>query len=184
MKKLDNNKKFLSVEPKALEENLFHEIDDNTFLIVAGNKDYCNPMTAGFGSFGILWGQNVVTLYIRPNRYTCNVLDRYPNFSLCFFGNSDLPALKYCGTISGRDEDKGKNCGLTLKSLEDGTPYFEEAELIFFCKVAYWQQMQLEGFVSDEAKKYYEKDSPHRMYWGIIKQIYKKKEEEMLWEKN
>lgn len=166
--------RFQPVQMEELTGQLFAEARKQGFLVVTGDRNHCNPMTAGFVSFGVFWRKYVATLYIRPNRYTCEVLDQYPYFSLCFLGSRHQEALRYCGTVSGRDEDKGRRCGLTLCTADNGTPYFAEAELIFFCKKLYHQQLQMDGIVSDEPKPFYEKELPHRMYWGEIQTIWKR----------
>ena len=50
-------------------------------------------------------------------------VDHNDLFTIAFFGENYRPALAYCGKISGRDEDKVKNAGLT--------PYFTDGTVAF-----------------------------------------------------
>ena len=102
-------------------------------LITAGDEKKSNTMTASWGGLGIMWGKNVATAYIRPNRYTKEFVDREDYFTLAFFGEEHREALNLCGRVSGRDEDKIKEAGLTPYYV-DGTVAFEEAKMIFVCK--------------------------------------------------
>lgn len=38
--------------------------------LASGNKDSLNAMTIGWGQFGMLWGRPIVTVYVAPERYT------------------------------------------------------------------------------------------------------------------
>ena len=73
------------VDPKAIHENVFSLIGDQWMLVTAGTAERCNPMTASWGGLGVLWRKNVATIYIRPQRYTFEFLEREPGFSLSFF---------------------------------------------------------------------------------------------------
>ena len=44
-----------------------------------------NTMTASWGGVGVLWGKNVVTTYIRPQRYTKEFVDAQDVFTITFF---------------------------------------------------------------------------------------------------
>ena len=88
-----------------------------------------------------MWGKNVATAYIRPNRYTKEFVDREDYFTLAFFGEEHREALNLCGRVSGRDEDKIKEAGLTPYYV-DGTTAVEEADLVFVCRKLYAQDMQ------------------------------------------
>ena len=67
-------------------------------------------------------------------------MDREDYFTLAFFGEEHREALNLCGRVSGRDEDKIKEAGLTPYYV-DGTVAFEEAKMIFVCKKVYVQRM-------------------------------------------
>ena len=41
-----------------------------------------------------------------PQRYTYEFVESADGFALCFFPEKYRKELQYCGTISGRDEDK------------------------------------------------------------------------------
>ncbi len=51
----------------------------------------------------VLWGKPVATVYIRPQRYTLEFVEREDTFTLCFFGEEYRKALALCGSKSGRD---------------------------------------------------------------------------------
>ena len=73
-------------------------------------------------------GENqTATAYIRDSRYTKEFVDREDYFTLAFFGEEHREALNLCGRVSGRDEDKIKEAGLTPYYV-DGTVAFEEAK--------------------------------------------------------
>ena len=61
---------FKEVDIKSLNFNPFTKIGSEWMLITAGGESGCNTMTASWGGLGVLWGKNVATCYIRPQRYT------------------------------------------------------------------------------------------------------------------
>ena len=118
------------IDVKSLQDNVFSLIGDRWMLITAGTAERCNTMTASWGGLGVLWGAPAATIYLRPQRYTKEFVDREEYFTLAFFGEEQRKALTLCGSKSGREVDKVKECGFTVAQAECGAPYFEEAELV------------------------------------------------------
>lgn len=166
---------FETIDPKALDQNVFSLIGDQWMLITAGRADKCNTMTASWGGLGVLWGRPVATVYIRPQRYTLEFVEREDTFTLCFFGEEYRKALALCGSKSGRDVDKVKECGFTVATAE-GAPYFEEADLVLVCRKAYWQDMDPAHFLDGEIDgKWYPQKDYHRIVIGEILEVLRKK---------
>ena len=130
---------FKKIDPKQLDKNVFSLIGDQWMLITAGTSEKCNTMTASWGGLGVIWGAPSATCYIRPQRYTKEFVDREDYFTLAFFGEESRKALQLCGSRSGRDIDKVKECGFTVQAAECGAPYFQEAELVLVCRTLYTQ---------------------------------------------
>ena len=165
---------FEKIDPKALDQNVFSLIGDQWMLITAGTKDQCNTMTASWGGLGVLWGKPVATVYIRPQRYTLEFVEREDTFTLCFFGEEYRKALALCGSKSGRDMDKVKECGFTVATAE-GAPYFDEADLVLVCKKSYWQDMDPTHFLDGEIdSKWYPEKDYHRIFIGEILEVLRK----------
>ena len=137
-------------------------------LITAGNSEKANTMTASWGGAGVLWNKNVVTCYVRPQRYTREFIDASEYFSVSFLPEQYRKQLVYCGRVSGRDEDKMTGAGLTV-CHEKEAPYFAEAETVLICRKIYVGELKPEGIVypADDAANYPEKDY-HIVYIGEI----------------
>lgn len=158
---------FQKVDPKTLNFNVFSAIGDQWMLITAGTKDQCNTMTASWGGLGILWGAPMAIAYIRPQRYTKKFVDENEYFTLSFFSEQYRKQLALCGSKSGRDIDKVKECGFTVAEGAGGAPYFEQANLVFVCRKRMVQEMEENRIPADVRERWYEGDY-HTMYWGEI----------------
>jgi len=165
---------FRTMDPKTLQENVFSLIGDKWMLITAGSGEVCNTMTASWGGLGILWGAPVATCYIRPQRYTKEFVDREEYFTLTFFGEEYRKALALCGSKSGREIDKVKECGFTVKTAACGAPYFEEAELVLVCRKRFAQDMDPANIPDDIKEKWYPERDYHTLYIGEIVEVLKK----------
>ena len=77
---------FSRIDPKELNQNVFSMIGEQWMLVTAGTVERCNTMTASWGGLGVLWGKPVATVYIRPQRYTLEFVERENCFTLSFFG--------------------------------------------------------------------------------------------------
>ena len=166
---------FEQIDPKSLDQNVFSLIGDQWMLLTAGTGEKCNTMTASWGGLGVLWGKPVATVYIRPQRYTLEFVEREEKFTLAFFGEEYRKALALCGSKSGRDIDKVKECGFTVETA-DGAPYFAKADLVLVCKKAYWQDMDPTHFLDGEIDgKWYPEKDYHRIFIGEIETVLKKK---------
>ncbi len=55
----------------------------------------------------------VVSVSIRPSRFTCDLVEESGEFVVCLTDKKLLRATDYCGVRSGRDEDKFAACSLT-----------------------------------------------------------------------
>lgn len=166
---------FVKMNPKDLDQNVFSLIGDQWMLITAGTESKCNTMTASWGGLGVLWGKPVATVYIRPQRYTLEFVEREEKFTLAFFGQEYRKALALCGSKSGRDIDKVKECGFTVET-EGAAPYFQEADLVLVCRKLYWQDMDPTHFLDSgiDGEWYPERDY-HRIFIGEIETVLKKK---------
>lgn len=162
---------FKEIAISDLQFNPFTKIGSQWMLITAGDENKYNTMTASWGGMGVLWGKNVITTYIRPQRYTKEFVDANDTFTVSFYGPQYKEALNICGTLSGRDCDKVKKAGLTPCFI-DGTTAFHEAELIFVCKKLYEDHMPPENFIAKEndAKWYPNKDY-HTMYISEVVKV-------------
>lgn len=165
---------FKEIKVTELEFNPFTKISKQWMLITAGNEEKANTMTASWGSVGFIWNKNAITMYIRPQRYTKEFVDANDTLTVSFLPEQYREALNLCGKVSGRDEDKITKAGLTL-AYEEGTPYFEEAELVFVCKKMYVQEMKpecLEDSTFDGT--YYPNKDYHYLYIAEIQKVLKK----------
>lgn len=159
------------IDPKNIDKNVFSTIGDQWMLITAGTVEQCNTMTASWGGLGVIWGAPAATCYIRPQRYTKEFVDREEYFTLSFFGEEHRKALQLCGSRSGRDVGKVKECGFTVKTAECGAPYFEEAELVLVCRKRFVQPMDPANIPQEIKDKWYPQKDYHTLYIGEIVEV-------------
>ena len=162
----------MKIKPNQLNENIFKLIGEDWMLITAGNKEKANTMTASFGGFGILFSKNVAAIFVRPERYTYEFLEKNDTFSLSFFTEEYRQRLTYCGRNSGRNEDKFTKCGFTLSYFDNKTPYIDQGRITVICKKIYRQDIEKDCF-TDMAPfdRTYSEGGMHRVYIGEILEI-------------
>lgn len=162
------------IDVKNVKDNVFSLIGDEWMLITAGTADRCNTMTASWGGLGIMWGEPAATIYVRPQRYTKEFIDREEYFTLSFFGREYKKELALCGAKSGRELDKVKECGFTVACGEGNAPYFEQARLVLVCRKMYAQEMDADAMPADVKETWYPNRDYHTMYLGRIVEAYTK----------
>ena len=127
------------ITPYEITKNPFTLIGKQWAMITTCQGEKINTMTASWGGVGIMWGKPAAFLFIRPQRFTRELMDGSEKFSVCFLPESQRQAMTYCGKASGRNEDKLAACGLTAGRLE-GVPVLDQSELVLICKKLYRQR--------------------------------------------
>ena len=164
---------FQEIPVAQLQMNPMTLISKEWMLVTAGNETRgYNTMTASWGHLGAIWGRNhsypTSVIYVRPQRYTKEFVDREELFTLSVFPEAYKKDLGYLGRVSGRHEDKVAATGLTPVFEGDFT-YFAEAKLVLVCRKLYQSTLQEEGFhdksILDDC---YPNRDLHDMYIGEI----------------
>ena len=168
------DKYFIERAPGQLHENAIKIVGLDSMLITAGKKDHFNTMTAAWGGLGFLWKKPVAFIFIRPQRYTYEFVEKYEDFTLCFFEPKYDSILDYCGNHSGRDTDKMKVTGLEPLETERGNIVFKQARLAMECRKWYFDDLKPEHFLDPGIKKMYPINDFHRMYFGEIVNCWQK----------
>jgi len=161
-------KKFNEITPYNLKKNAFSLIAKDWMLVTAGNMGKWNTMTASWGAMGELWFKPAAFIFIRPQRYTREFIEREPLFTLSFFDEKYRDALNFCGSHSGRDCNKAKKTGLTPFEAEPGTVAFEQAHLILICRKMYFQDLKPGNFLDASIEDCYAQQDYHRMFVGEV----------------
>jgi len=157
------------------DENAFNYFMKNGGLILAaGDKEKHNAMTIGWGGLGQLWRKKVVTVYVAKGRYTHQFMENTKYFTVMEF--KDRNVAKYMGSHSGRDEDKAAALGLHTAYTENGTPYYEEADVVIECRLMYKDEFNPSNFTDDVPREFYKDFSPgfHSLYIGEVVSAMKK----------
>ncbi len=161
---------FRSISPRELSDNPFSLIGHDWMLVTSGNAEHFNTMTASWGGVGFLWNKNVCYVYIRPQRYTYEFVEKNETLTLSFFSEKYRDALNFCGKHSGRDTDKCKATGLTPRAVGSCVA-FEQARLILRCRVLYKQDMLESAFLDKSLLSNYKNGDFHRAYVCEIEEI-------------
>lgn len=161
-----------------LSKEMLEQLEKGGFLTVK-NGDRTNTMTIAWGTLGYIWNRPVFTALVRYSRFTHELIYTAKDFTVSLPLNGQLKKeLGICGSKSGRDMDKFKECGLKLQEGEKvESPVIDGCDLHIECKVVYKQEME-ENNICDEIKeKSYPNGDYHVMYFGEIVKIYVRDEE-------
>lgn len=163
------SRKWQKVMPKELHINPFILFSDAMALTVGRKGGEMNSMTIGWGSLGVLWGRErpVIHVYVEKRRHTLSLMEKNNYFTVTAFSKDYAKVLQYLGTASGRDEDKIKGSGLTLRFTESGSPAFEEDRIIFECRKIYSTWLNPAGF-GDVPEEEYSNRPLHEEFIGEI----------------
>lgn len=156
---------------KDLQLNPFTKIGKEWALLTAGDGEKCNTMTVSWGGVGVMWGKDVVTVYVRPQRYTKEFIDTEDRFTLSFYAPEHKRALGVLGSKSGRDSDKVAEVGFHPVRV-DGSWAFAEADLVFVCRKLYADDIKPERFTDAACDTdWYPEHDYHTMYIAEIEKV-------------
>jgi flavin reductase (DIM6/NTAB) family NADH-FMN oxidoreductase RutF len=137
------------------------------FLTTKGEK--ANSMVIGWGGIVYFWNAPV---FLAPVRASHPVLDSTGFFTVSIPLGRDLrKEIAFCGSKSGRDYDKLKECGLTpVPGKTVPVPIIGECGLHYECKVVYKQTMDPALLDPEINEKWY--PDYHTMFYGEILACY------------
>jgi len=124
-------------------------------VLATKSKDKVNIMALAWKTLGNLWGYNVWVVAVKPSRYTYEMLNQNPEFTLHLFPPEKDNVVNIAGSTSGVYTDKIKETGITpIPSKFVSVPIFKEAAISYECKVIHTAES---GEITD-----------HRLYFGQI----------------
>ena len=152
-----------------LEEELraLETFDRRWALVTAGTPEDFNTMTVSWGGLGTIWHKSVVTIYVKPIRYTHEYLDRNEYFTVSFYPEKYRQDLLLLGTKSGRDGNKVAETAL-MPVPAGNSVSFAQAEVTLVCRKIYRQELQRSTMPPDVVQSYYAEEEPHTMYIGEV----------------
>lgn len=148
----------------------FYTINTEWALLTSGTLENYNTMTVSWGGVGTIWNKPVATVYVRPNRYTYEFMEKNEYFTVSFYDKEYQKDLGILGSKSGRDSDKVAQTSLTPE-FSSHTVTFQEANVTLVCKKIYHQDLDISQFPGEVVTSFYDTDPVHRMYIGEVVDI-------------
>lgn len=154
-------------------EEILKTLAKGAFLNTSANNKE-NTMAIGWGSLGFMWGHPVFTVMVRQSRYTKELIDSNPVFTVSLPIKGDFAeAMKICGTKSGRDLNKFQEAKLiTLPGKTVAAPIIQGCGLHLECRIVDMHMMNGERLDQPLTDRWYSNNDWHIYYTGIITAAY------------
>lgn len=165
---------------------IFASLPDPGILLSTQADGRPNVMNIGWASLGFEWQTPIFIIYVRHCRFTHEILEKNPEFTICAPLDSRDPEIKkilaVCGSKSGRDIDKFEANGLTKVPADlVKPPAIREFPVTVECKVVCKIEQPI-ALIDEEFHQFYPKhinsptapatNSPHTIYYGKILKSY------------
>ena len=152
-----------------LKETLNSLAGEGLLLVSQGNEGKPNAMAIGWGTIGIIWGQPMFVVLVRPSRYTYKLLEENGDFTVNVMPDTMVDIVTHCGTVSGRDEDKFAAQGLTaVPASHVKTPIIGESLIAYECRTMMRNDVLAETLDATIRDSAYPSGDFHRVYFGKI----------------
>ncbi len=153
-------------------DQLMQQIQKGAFLTVAADGAV-NTMTIGWATIGFIWQKPIFMIAVRDSRHTFGLLEKTDNFTVSIPSDDGCrEALKICGTKSGKNIDKLKECGLTTKEAQEvQSPIVAIPGTHYECRIVYKSAMD-PAFLDTDLDRLYPKKDYHTLYFGEIVACY------------
>lgn len=152
---------------------IIERLKKGAFLTVK-DSDKVNTMTISWGNIGVNWREDIFVTLVRDSRYTKEFIDKNGKFTVTIPKNDDMKdALAFCGSKSGRDYDKIKECNLSLaegKAVD--VPHIACSSYVYECEVIYKMRMDTDAMTEDFKNTFYSDGDIHTFYFGKVKAFY------------
>ena len=159
------------IDYKTVAERLISNIGKGAFLTVKADNAL-NTMTIGWACIGFAWRKPTLMVMVRNSRHTFGIMERARDFTVCLPSSDMQEALKFCGTKSGRDVDKYRECHLMLADAQKvNTPIIDTPGLHFECKLVFKSPMDPK-YLDKESEALYPAKDYHTLYFGEIAECY------------
>ena len=163
MKRID----YMTVAPKAMEQ-----IKKGAFLTVKSGEAI-NTMTIGWATIGYVWRKPIIMIAVRLSRHTFSIIKTAEDFTVSIPSSDMKKEIMFCGTKSGRDYNKFKECNLQISdSRKVATPIINVPGLHYECKIVYKSAMGPACLDKDYDTALYPKKDYHTLYFGEIVDCY------------
>ncbi|MBW1644506.1 MAG: flavin reductase family protein [Deltaproteobacteria bacterium] len=159
------------VDYMSVADQVMSQIKKGAFLTVKAGNDL-NTMTIGWATIGIVWQKPIFMVAVRDSRYTFTIIEKADDFTVSVPSENMTDEIMFCGTKSGRDLNKFKECKLTIKDSQTiFSPIIDVPGFHFECKIVFKSAMD-PAFLTDEYEKLYPEKDYHTLYFGQILDCY------------
>ena len=159
------------IDYMAVAEEAMSQIKKGAFLTVKAGEAL-NTMAIGWATIGFVWNIPILMVAVRNSRYTFGIIEKAADFTVSVPLRDMDDAIMCCGTKSGGDYDKFKECSLELKDAQKVvSPIINTPGFHFECKIVFKAAMDPAHLAEEYEKLYPEKDY-HTLYFGEIRDCY------------
>jgi flavin reductase (DIM6/NTAB) family NADH-FMN oxidoreductase RutF len=156
------------IDYMAVAQQAVTQIKNGAFLTVKSGEAI-NTMTIGWATIGYVWRKPIMMIAVRLSRHTFSIIEMAEDFTVSI-PSSDI---MFCGTKSGRDYNKFKECNLqTSDSQKVITPIINVPGLHYECKIVYKSAMEPAYLNKNYDTALYPKKDYHTLYFGEIVDCY------------
>jgi flavin reductase (DIM6/NTAB) family NADH-FMN oxidoreductase RutF len=158
---------------KALTES-YQAIErlSGVFLVTQGKERKPNIMTIGWMQGGIIWGRPIISVLVRPSRFSFIHIEENPSFTVCVPTDNMKREINWCGSVSGATVDKFKSTAFTPIYNEDfSVPIIKECPIHFECTIVQKTKVIETNFIPEILREYYSSGDFHSVYYGEITRV-------------
>jgi flavin reductase (DIM6/NTAB) family NADH-FMN oxidoreductase RutF len=160
------------IDYMAVAQQAVTQIKNGAFLTVKSGEAI-NTMTIGWATIGYVWRKPIMMIAVRLSRHTFGIIETAEDFAVSIPSSNMKKEIAFCGTKSGRDYNKFKECDLqTSKSQKVVSPVIKVPGLHFECKIVYKSAMDPAYLNKDYDTALYPEKDYHTLYFGEIVDCY------------
>ena len=155
-------------------DKVMERLHKNGAFLTVKSGDRINTMTISWGNIGYEWNRPVFIVMVRQSRHTYEMIQNTESFTVSIPLTDEFKSsLAFCGSKSGRDHDKFKECGLKTKPAKAvETPIISGGGYTYECSIVCKQPLRLDILPDEVKDKFYGNGDYHTLYFGEIVECY------------